>query len=305
MQHVVLSLDFTNLLKLRLPQIVVCLNNVHMRMEVQQIPSGVGPNVALRERLRYLKAVEGLLFRKVWPFRCFEGLTQCIVSQAAAMALCMAAHCVTVNLRNISIRIIAGARLGDVQYPTNLPTSTSGVGLELLIAGFTLCPAQAKNCKYFMKLRSAGVRIEAVGIDLACRFLHNDCMSKVLRRWGIEASVKLWNQAAKLTQAAEVCAKITIRTKSVVLECGTAQVMVLCRVVHAYMKYHSLLVYACHRPSMPVQKDPAAWWRYAMRCVLQHICEYSEGQCWRPQLLGKLPLLLDEYARQNKRPGGS
>lgn len=301
-KHVILSVDVSPMLKLGFPHVVVFFNGADMCIKLQRMPSVGQPSFAFGELIRYLIAVERILFTKLWILRFWDDLQQSIATQAAALALFTAAQCLTVSVRAFSLRILTSHCPGNIDI-RNLPEATSAVRMH--IASIRLLPARTRNQRFWSGMRNAEVEVVAGGIDLTCCFLRSASELKMLRRWGFEASVKLYNKVAQILQVAKVHGQAKVTAKALVLCCGPEQVQVLHKLVHAYIWYKALLMYAGHRPSQEVQKDPAAWWRYAIRCTLHHICQYPAESSCSLHHLGKLPKLLDAYARQQKRPGES
>lgn len=301
-KHAILSVDISPILKLRFPHVLVFLNGAELCFQLYRTPSDGQCSCEIGGLVRYLIALERILFKRLWILRFWEGLQQSLATQAAVLALFTAAQCVTVDLRAISLRVLTSSCLESTEFTTT-PEETSVVRMD--IANIRLQPARTSKRNFLSSMRHAGIEITIGGIDLTLLFLQSVSKVRIIRRWGFEATVQLCNQVAQILQLAKIHGHATVTAKSLVLYCGPEQVQLLQKVVHAHMRYMALAKYVGHRPPTEVQKDPAAWWRYAIRCTLHHICQYQDDTSCSLHHLGKLPSLLDAYARQKKRPGGS
>lgn len=301
-KHIICSVDVGPMLKLRAPAICVSVMGVTVRMEVSSTPSR--RRIVSPELLRYLNAVEAILFSRNRICRLYGMLHHLMATTALRSALFVMAQCIAVDMHDLAIQICTGLTCDSSVTSSLVHLPTPGC-VDIHVAGFKVHPAKPSRRSGMVSFYRAEVFVAVMGVDVACFPLLSGPPQKVIKRWGFEAELKLGNQASSMITAADIQIDAKVAAKAMILQCTAADVLALRKVLQAYMRCQALHVHAGHRPCNTVQMDPAAWWRYATRCVLHHICTYPDEPRWPVHQLGKLPGLLSAYEMQRKRPGES
>lgn len=299
-KNVSVSIDFGHVLTLGVPAACVFVRGVAMHMEAPCAPGKSLP--ASRELLRYLNAVEQVLFGRSWISRCCGSRYNQLATQVACIALFIVVQCVTVNVQDFSLTVHADLK----ERPSNssiLPLSTTGNAVEVRVASLRIIPARPNGRSSTPRIYGANVRVDVSGLDLICSLLPHSSSHKVMRRWGFEAGINMWNHSTTLLSAADIHVDAAVASKAVIMQCSAVETLVLSNVVQQIFRCQTLGHYAIHRPRTGVLNDPSGWWRYAARCVLQHICEYSDEPCWPVHHLRRLPALLKAYTFHRLQPG--
>lgn len=253
------------------------------------------------ERLTYLRATESILFRRWCIIGWFHELRCMVVTKLFAMVLVIAVQCVHMRLHDIGFRLCTSIHQDSESCNGDL--LFSGHCLDMHITNFEISPTQAQGIGTSDRLRISENRLLAVGVELTCCIQASQTRYKLLRRWGFEAVINISYKPLNPYPQPQVDIRGSLFAKALVFESCSEQVEVLWQLAYEYLQCCLAQQYAGIRPTECVDKDPAAWWRYAIKRVLKHSC--LKEPCWSVHLLRKLPSLLKAYEQAQKRPGRS
>eukprot|EP00892_Ulva_mutabilis_P007519 jgi/Ulvmu1/5139/UM021_0156.1 len=299
-KRTICSVELYPLLRIRAPAVHVSVTGVTVRLGIQHSPS-TSSSIA-RELLRYLDTIDSILFARSWVFQWCRALHQRLATMTVCIGLFIVAHCVAVDMHDISMQICTGLR----HHPSNTTTPAvhaTGSAVDIHVARLKLHSARLGRETSSLSLCTAQMLVAVMGVDVACVCLPSGSPCKIMKRWAMEATLKIGKQGAAGFTVADIYIDATVVTKAIILQATAAEIWVFQDMIQAYARCQALNKYAGHRPDNGVQADPAAWWRYAVRSVLHHICAYPNEPYWPVHHIRKLPALLQEYALQRKQPG--
>lgn len=236
--------------------------------------------------VQLLKEVEKVL----WP-PCT--LTRWCVSIGQALRVAMAPYVmfllshVSIHIENASLHVSAPKHTASAAVTSD---EFEGVAMSAQIGTLTVEPAACKRKRWLESHKGMEVMTVIGGVGLLCQVVSSGRKdtSKLLQQW--RASVKTHVQL-KWQQRKEwyLHCSSDVSMKSILLHCN-APIFHTVKHLCSILQHHSQRApYQLYRPSVPVSSNPQAWWRYAGKSVLMHVCALRQESPWPVHQLCKLP----------------
>ena len=166
----------------------------------------------------------------------------------------------------------------------------NGVEMVCQVGCVAVQPTTSKGRGGEEKCTGLQLRTDISGVGVTCVSTAGGTRDsgKLLQQWRVtvQTHVQLkWQQRREWY----LCCNSNIDMKSLMFHCNGAIFSTLKTVSSLLNQHNQLSPYQPYRPCVPVSSNPRAWWRYAGRSILMHVCSLRNEPKWPVHQLCKLP----------------
>jgi hypothetical protein len=139
------------------------------------------------------------------------------------------------------------------------------------------------------------------GVGLTCEQGHasGHKIGKLLQQWSAKVCTEV---TQKRSGGASLQISNEVEMKSLLFQCNDVTYSILVHLMLLIQKHQARLAHGCYRPKTPVSADARAWWHYAGRSVLYHVCRMPCEPKWPVHQLRKLPTFV-RYCQSGRLQG--
>lgn len=304
LSHVSVQVSFGSILSAAVPAIQVRMLQPFVAVELssQRHRTGTSPSTPQHVSSQLLAEVEKVL----WP--------PCMLSlwwtRTVQLLCAVFAPCVTLVLSHVSIRIEeASLRVSAPKHVASRATGSShhDDGVEILCQVGCVAVQPTSRMHQGAPERCKGLQLltEVSGVGVTCVVTSggNRDSGKLLQQWRVTVRTQVQLKWQRFKEW-YLCCSSDVDMKSLMFHCNVAIFETLKHLSSLLQQHNQRSPYQKYRPCVPVSSNPQAWWKYAGRSVLMHVCALQNEPRWPVHQLCKLPSFV-AWNKQDRSKGSN